>query len=230
MFRGALACPELVGEIADLMDLDVLVPQIMLLTRGDVREIVHGFAAETEEVIITALERTEFWQSAQMPLADQASAVARLLQQRRESGMLGREADLRVAKQRLGEGQVEPILVAAGDQCETRGGADGGIGVTLKEAHSSRGDAVNIWRGKVAASVTGHVGIAEVVGKNKDDVRRPRGRLGMCTDPTGRERSRPEGGVAQQLTTRHSRLPSHRRVLRSAEAPTTLSAKSSAAF
>src|SRR5580692_3809362 len=125
--------------------------------------------------------------------------------------MLGREADLRVAKQRL----LEP---------QTRSGADGGIGIALKEAHPSRGDAVNIGRGKVAASVTGDVGIAEVVGENKDDVRWSGGRLGICTDATRRERSRPEGGIAQQLTTRHSRLPSHRRVLRSAEAPT-LSAK-----
>jgi hypothetical protein len=38
--------------------------------------------------------------------------------------------------------QAEPVLVAAGDRSETRGGADGGIGVTLKEAHSSRRDAV----------------------------------------------------------------------------------------
>ena len=117
--------------------------------------------------------------------------------------MLGREADLRVANQRLLEAQTQPILVAAGDQRETRGGADGGIGVALKEAHPSRGDAVNIGRGKVAASVTGDVGIAEVVGKNKDDVRRHGGRLGKCTDATRRERSRPEGGIAQQLTTRH---------------------------
>jgi hypothetical protein len=87
----------------------------------------------------------------------------------------------------------------------------------LKEAHSSRSDAVNIWRGKVAASVTGYVGIAEVVGKNKDDVRRLRGRLGIRTDATGRKRSRPEGGIAQESSTRHSGLPPHRRVLRSAE-------------
>jgi hypothetical protein len=65
----------------------------------------------------------------------------------------------------------------------------------LKEAHPSRGDAVNIGRGKVAASVTGDVGIAEVVGKNKDDVRRPGDRLGICTDAIRRERSRPEGGI-----------------------------------
>ena len=35
-YRVDGAGAELVGEIADLMDLDVLVPQIMLLTRGDV--------------------------------------------------------------------------------------------------------------------------------------------------------------------------------------------------
>ncbi len=98
--------------------------------------------------------------------------------------MLGREADLRAANQRLLEPQPQSILVAAGDQRETRGGADGGIGVALKEAHPSRGDAVNIGRGKIAASVTGDVGIAEVVGKDKDDVRRPGGRLGICTDAT----------------------------------------------
>src|SRR4029077_12313394 len=83
-----------------------------------------------------------------------------------------READLGVTNQRLLKPQPQPILVAASDQRETRGEADSGIGVAVKEAHPSRGDAVNIGRGKVAASVTGDVGIAEVVGKNKDDVRR----------------------------------------------------------
>src|SRR5882724_3215521 len=113
--------------------------------------------------------------------------------------MIRRQADICVvARPWLLEPQPEPILVAAGDQRETRGGADGGIGVALKEAHSSRGDAINIWRGEVAASVTGHVGIAEVVGKDKDDVRRLRGRLGIRTDTTGRKRSCPEGGIAQE--------------------------------
>src|SRR5207253_5520560 len=96
---------ELVGEIADLMDLDILVPQIMPLKRVDVREIVHGGRSETEEVIITALQRTKFQQSAQMPLADQAGAVACPLQQRWQGRMLGRQADLGVARQRLLEPQ-----------------------------------------------------------------------------------------------------------------------------
>src|SRR5215471_16135595 len=131
--------------------------------------------------------------------------------------MIRRQADIRAARPWLLEPKPKPILVAAGDQRETRGGADGGIGIALKEAHSSRGDAVNIGRGEVAASVTGHVGVTEVVGENKDDVRRPRRQLGMRTDGTGRERSRPDGSIAQQSSTRHSRLPSHRRVLRSVE-------------
>src|SRR5262245_13467504 len=98
------------------MDLDVMVPQIVLLTGVDVRVIVHRAAAEAKEMIIPALERTEFRQCAQMPLADQASAVPNLLQQRRQSRMLGRQADLGVARQRLLEPQTEPILIAAGDQ------------------------------------------------------------------------------------------------------------------
>src|SRR5260370_21816865 len=107
-----------------------------------------------------------------MPLADQAGAVARPLQQRWQGRMLGRQADLGVARQRLLEPEPQPILIAAGDQRETRGGADGGIDVALKKAHSSRGDAVNIWRREVAASVTAHVGIAPILGKNKDHLRR----------------------------------------------------------
>jgi hypothetical protein len=58
------------------MDLDILLLQIMPLKRVNVREIVHPESSETEEMITTALERTEFPQSAQMPLADQAGAVA----------------------------------------------------------------------------------------------------------------------------------------------------------
>src|SRR6185369_11826147 len=92
---------ELVGEIADLVDLDVLVPQIVILTRVKMRVVVHGAPAETEEVIITALERTEFRQGAQMPLADQAGDVACPLQQRRQGRMLWRQADLTVARQGL---------------------------------------------------------------------------------------------------------------------------------
>src|SRR5450631_2100015 len=97
-----------------------------------------------------------------MPLADQAGAVARPLQQRRQGRMLWRQADLGVTRQGLLKPQ--PVLVPAGYQRDACGGADGGIGVALKEAHSSRGDAVNIWRSEVAASVTGHVGVAEAVG------------------------------------------------------------------
>src|SRR5260370_14852056 len=113
--------------------------------------------------------------------------------------MLGREADLRVANQWLLEPQPQPILVAASDQRKTRRGADGRIGVTLKEAHPSRGDAVNIGRGKVAASVTGEVGIAEVVGKNKDDVRRPGDRLAYAPMPPAPSAAVPRAALPSSL-------------------------------
>src|SRR6185295_15551337 len=127
----------------------------MLMTRINVRVVVHRAPAETEEVIITALERAEFWQSAEMPLANQTGAIAGLLQQRRQGRMIRRQADIRATCQWLLEPKPQPILVAASDQRETRRGADGRIGVTLKEAHSSGGDLINIGRGEVATSVTG---------------------------------------------------------------------------
>jgi hypothetical protein len=51
---------------------------------------------------------------------------------------------------------------------------------------SGEAGAVNIWRGEVAASVTGDVGIAEVVGKNKDDVRREWPALATVVTRSGR--------------------------------------------
>src|SRR5215475_9442704 len=71
-----------------------------------------------------------------MPLADQASAVARLLQQRRQGRMIRGQADIRVARPWLLEPQPKPILVAAGDQRETRGGADGSIAQQSSTRHA----------------------------------------------------------------------------------------------
>jgi len=51
------AAAKLLGEITDLVDLDILVPQIVLLARVIVRVIVVGAAAEAEEVVIPTLER-----------------------------------------------------------------------------------------------------------------------------------------------------------------------------
>ena len=161
-----------------------------------------------------------------MPLADESRAIARLLQQRWQASdapAAGRYSAW--PAQRLLEPQPQPILIAAGDQREPRSGADRGVGIALKEPHASRGDAVDIRRGEVATSVTGHVGIAEVVSQNKDDVRRLRRGLRIRTDCTGRERSCPGGSIAQQSSTRHPRLPSHGGVLCSGQS--TLSAKMS---
>src|SRR5262249_10832737 len=105
-------------------------------------------------------------------------------------------------------------LVAAGDKRETRGGAHGGIGVALKEAHSARGDAIDIGRREIASSVTGHIGITEIVGESKDDVRLLRRWLGERASDAGGKRNRPGGGgIRQQGSARQSRLPTHCRVL-----------------
>lgn len=58
-----------------------------------VREIVDAAAVVAEEDVITALERTEHRQEAQVPFAEQGGPVAGLLQQRGQRRVFRRQAD-----------------------------------------------------------------------------------------------------------------------------------------
>jgi hypothetical protein len=62
-------------------------------------------------------------------------------------------------------------LVTPGDQRDAGGGADCGIGIGLREAHSLGGDAVDIGRREIAAAIAGDIGIAEIIGENEKNVR-----------------------------------------------------------
>src|SRR5215472_7068820 len=106
------------------MERNVVVPKVF---PGSIRmrEVVHGAAAESEEMIVAALQRTELGQNPQMPLADQRRAVTGFLQERGQGGMLGRQANLRISRQRLLQANAQPILVTACDQCHACGGAYG---------------------------------------------------------------------------------------------------------
>src|SRR6516165_5797958 len=107
-----------------------------------------------------------------MPFADQRRAVAGFFQDRRKCRMIRRQAEFSrdAVAQRFFETDRQPVLVATGDQRHARGGAYRGIGVGLREAHAGGGDTVDVGCGEIPPSVTGQIGIAEIVGQNKKNV------------------------------------------------------------
>ena len=137
------------------------------------REVIDRAAAETIEIVVAALQRTEIGQPPQMPFADQRGLVTGLLQERRQGRMLRRQTDLarHTRAQRLFEPDGQPVLVTPGNQRDAGGGADRGIGIGLREAHTLGGDAIDVGRREIAAAVAGDIGIAEVVGENEQNVR-----------------------------------------------------------
>jgi hypothetical protein len=87
--------------------------------------------------------------------------------------MVRRQTDLarHARAQRLFEPDGQPVLVTPGNQRDPGGGADRGIGIGLREAHSLGGDAIDVGRREIATAIAGHVGIAEVVGENEQNIR-----------------------------------------------------------
>src|SRR5262249_51871256 len=95
--HGAIA--EQVGHVAVALDRHLLLVELagrraLPGVIGAVIEIVGGAAEDSEEVVVAALERAEVRQIAEVPLADQRSAVARRLEERRQRGMARRQADV----------------------------------------------------------------------------------------------------------------------------------------
>src|SRR5207248_1380286 len=76
-----------VGQIASLMDFDVVFPQVVATHSGFVRKVIQTPAAKTPEMIIATLERAELRQPPEMPFADQSRAISGRFQQRRQRGM-----------------------------------------------------------------------------------------------------------------------------------------------
>src|SRR5258708_3367704 len=97
--------------------------------------IVERAAAEAEEMLVSAFLRAEERQRAQVPFADQRRAVTGLAQQRRQRRMLRRQTDplFGARRDRLLQAHRQPDLVATGDDRDARGGADRGVGVSLRE-------------------------------------------------------------------------------------------------
>ena len=79
-----------VGEVAALLLLGVVQVQVVLAGGAAVREVVHPARHGAKELVIARTQRAERGRIAQVPLAHQRRAVARIAQQRGQRGVLGR--------------------------------------------------------------------------------------------------------------------------------------------
>ena len=153
------------------------------------RVVVQRAAVETPEMVVAALERAVIGQAAQMPLAEQRGAVSSRLQQRRQGRLGGRHPDiLRRGGDRLLQPDRQAVLVSPGDQGRACGRTHGGVSVALHEADAIGRDPVDVRRRDIRAAVTGHVGIAEIIGQEEHDVRRHLRRLRVDA-ASGQDRS-----------------------------------------
>src|SRR5262245_25547510 len=108
-----------------------------------------------------------------MPFADEARAVARLLEERGKGWMARRQPDAfrRCGVDRLLEAHLEAHLIASGDQSSARWGAIGGIRIALRELEAFDRQTVHVRRRIVALTVAAHIRIAEIVREDEHDVR-----------------------------------------------------------
>ena len=67
---------------------DIVVPEIVSVIGALMRIVIDRATAEAVEMIIAALQWTEFRQTAEVPFADQRRAVSGLPQQRRQRGVI----------------------------------------------------------------------------------------------------------------------------------------------
>src|SRR5438876_582273 len=90
--------------------------------------------------------------------------------------MAGWQADHLVAAHgaadRLLGGAADAVLVAPGGESKARRRADRRIGIAAREAQALDRHAIDVGRGRRAAAVATEVGVAEIVGKDEDEVRR----------------------------------------------------------
>src|SRR5262249_41573364 len=69
--------------------------------------------------------------------------------------------------ERFLETDCKSVLIAAGDQGDTRRCADGGICVGLKKPHAVGGEPIDVRRVEGGPAVTRNVGVTEIVGEDE---------------------------------------------------------------
>ena len=168
------------------------------MVRAGMHVIVECAATEAVEMVVAAFQGAELGKNAEVPLSDESCTVASLAKQRWQGRMFRRQADFGITRQRLFQPYSQAVLVAAGDQSCARGGTNRRVGIGFEEAHARRGDAVDIRRMEIRPSVTGDVGVAQIVGQDEDDVGRLCLFLAEYISRAGGERKRSYGRVAEQ--------------------------------
>ena len=140
---------------------------------------------QSEELVESALTRTELRRVAQMPLAHYSAHVACSPERLGQQGFAQRQA-LPRAKLRI-VGMAEPVLIPTREQTRARRAAVRVTYVAIGETDPGCGQPINVWRGKVLEPLEPDIRVAEVIGKNHDDIRRPTraGRLGTQRRGTG---------------------------------------------
>src|SRR5579859_6772129 len=78
------AATEQIGQVAHLVNLHVVIPQVVAVIRAGVHVVVERATAESVKMVIATLQRTELRQYTEMPLANQSRALSDFLQQRRQ--------------------------------------------------------------------------------------------------------------------------------------------------
>jgi hypothetical protein len=163
-------------------------------------EVAVRAAEEAEELVEAALLRVELRGGAEVPLADQPGGVAGGLQTVGQRRLRCRQAGAALlALLPLAPGGVEfvaeALLVAAGQQAGAGRRTVRARDVAVGEPRPGLGQRVEVRRRHVLAAVEAHVGVAEVVGQDDDDVRLAR----LVAGPEPGRGEQPRGDQREQV-------------------------------
>src|SRR5262245_40754102 len=125
-----------------------------------------------------------------MPFPNERGAVAGFPEQRWQRRLRRRQTGNAGGSERFLETDGKPILIATGDERDTRRRADGGICVGLKKPHAVGGETIDVRRVEVRPAITCNVGVTEIVGEDENDVRGTRCWLPERLADAGRDRER----------------------------------------
>ena len=166
---------EHVGQITFFVVLCFIGKQIVIAARIAMGKVICTARHVAKKFFITALQWAKSGRKTQMPFAHQGRAVTTVAQQGRQGGVPGGQAHGGAAPVFAGNRflgrAAQAVLVTRRHQGKTRGRADRRVGIPLGQFQPIGGQAVQHRRAGQATTVTTQVGVTQVVGHNKNDVR-----------------------------------------------------------